>query len=120
MFEYAHFVPGRLRLKSSGPRDHRDAIEAQAFAAEIPSVRTVAANPATGSLTIIFDQQQLSIGNLWELLRGAQYVSGRCPEFPDGRSQSGFGIDRFGRAVIDALVEALVRHSAYALVKGLF
>lgn len=39
MLEYIHFVPGRLRLKISRLRNYRSAAEAEAFVAEIPSVK---------------------------------------------------------------------------------
>jgi hypothetical protein len=121
MLEYVHFVPGRLRLKHSRLRDYREAAEARVFAAKIRSVRTAAVNPATGSLTITFDQHQLSIEELWDFLTAGQYVSGRCPVFAaiDSPSRSGLEANRFGRAVVDAVVEALVRHSASALVRKL-
>ena len=121
MLEYVHFVPGRLRLKHSRLRDYHDAAEARAFAAEIRAVTTAAVNPATGSLTIIFDEQRLSIEELWDVLRAEEYVSGPCPEFAATGTSSGFGLeaDRFGRAVLDAVVEAVVRYSATALVRRL-
>jgi hypothetical protein len=121
MLEYVHFVPGRLRLKHSRLRDYRDAAEARIFVAELRAVTTAVANPATGSLTIIFDEKQLPIEELWDALRARAYVSGPCPEFGANGTPSVFGLepDRFGRAVLDAVVEALVRYSASALMRSL-
>jgi hypothetical protein len=121
MLEYVHFVPGRLRLKNSRLRDYRNAAKARAFAAEIRAVTTAVANPAAGSLTIIFDEQQLSIEELWDVLRAGEYVSGPRPEFGLSGTPSVLGLegDRFGRVVLDAVVETLVRYSASALVRNL-
>jgi hypothetical protein len=115
MLEYVHFVPGRLRLKSTTLKNQRRAAEAEANVAAIPMVTGAAANPLTGSLTINFDRQQLSIGDLWEKLRMLGYVSENRPE-PTGYSPDA---DRFGRVLAAALIEAVVQHSAQALVRAL-
>ena len=74
MLEYVHFVPGRLRLKITALRQQRIAAEAAAKVAALPMVTSAVANPLTGSLTINFDRRQLSIGDLWEQLRGLGYI----------------------------------------------
>jgi cation transport ATPase len=115
MLEYVHFVPGRLRLKTTTLKNQRRAAEAEANVAAIPMVTAAVANPLTGSLTINFDRQQLSIADLWEQLRALGYVSENRPEpavdSPDA--------DRFGRVLAAALIEAVVQHSAQALVRAL-
>jgi copper chaperone CopZ len=121
MLEYAHFVPGRLRIKSSELRDRRRAAETATQLAAIPGVTSVAANPITGSITINFDKRELSILQLWEGLLAKEYVSGRCPE-PAGAgdwSEDGGNTKRLGQAVMAALFDAIVQHSAQALVRGL-
>lgn len=115
MLEYVHFVPGRLRLKITTLKNQRRAAEAEANVAAIPMVTTAVANPLTGSLTINFDRQQLSIGDLWETLRALGYVSENRPE----PSVDNPDVDRFGRAITTALIEAVVQHSAQALVRAL-
>ncbi len=115
MLEYAHFVPGRLRLKISTLKSQLRAAEAEANVAAIPMVTSAVANPLTGSLTINFDRRQLSIGDLWEKLRLLGYVSENRPE-PTVDSP---GVDRFGRVIADALIDAVVQHSARALVRAL-
>ena len=80
MLEYVHFVPGRLRLKTTTLKSQRRAAEAEANVAAIPMVTGAVANPLTGSLTINFDRQQLAIGDLWEKLRILGYVSENRPE----------------------------------------
>jgi Heavy metal associated domain 2 len=114
MLEYVHFVPGRLRLKISTLRNQRRAAEAEADVAAIRMVTAAVANPLTGSLTINFDRQQLSIGALWEKLRVLGYVSENHPE-PAVDSPD---VDRFGRVITAALIEAVVQRSAQALVRA--
>jgi len=119
MLEYVHFVPGRLRLKITTLRHQRRAAEAKADVAAIPTVTSAAANPLTGSLTIGFDRRQ-PIRDLWEKLQQLGYVSEDCPEpavlgcAPTDRPDA----DRFGRAVTAALIEAVVQHSAQAIVRA--
>ncbi len=115
MLEYVHFVPGRLRIKTTTLKSQRRAAEAETVVAAIPMVTSAVANPLTGSITINFDRQQLSIGDLWEKLRMLGYVSENRPEpivdTPD--------VDRFRRVLAAALIEAVVQHSAQALVRAL-
>jgi len=121
MLEYVHFVPGRLRLKITALRQQCRAVAAEAEVAAIPMVTSAVANPLTGSLTINFDRRQLSIDVLWAELRTLGYVSEHCPE-PGvaGRTFSGGPeAERFGRVVRAALIEAVVQHSAQALVRAL-
>jgi Heavy metal associated domain 2 len=121
MLEYVHFVPGRLRLKISELRHSGIAAEAAANVAAIPVVKSALVNPTTGSLTIIYDRQQASIGDLWERLRAQGYVSSLCPEpVAIGSSTTAvLGAGRVGQAIVSALLEAAVQHSAQALVRAL-
>jgi len=121
MLEYVHFVPGRLRLKITALRQQRIAAEAAAKVAALPMVTSAVANPLTGSLTINFDRRQLSIGDLWEQLRGLGYISEDSPEPGSVRFTpfDGLQAGRFGRVVTAALIEAVVQHSAKALVRAL-
>jgi Heavy metal associated domain 2 len=121
MLEYLHFVPGRLRLKISELKDQRRAAEAEAYAAAIPVVKSVVANPVTGSLTINFEKDEFAIYDLWNRLCEQGYASGPCPKEPirgSGPTDNLVG-KRFGRAVVSAVVEAIVQHSAQALVRAL-
>jgi heavy-metal-associated domain-containing protein len=121
MLEYMHFVPGRLRLKITELRDQWRAAEAEAYAADIPGVKNVVVNPTTGSLTIHFEKGELAIDDFWNRLCAQGYASGPCPRAPLRRSISTdkLGGERLGRAVVTAVVEAVLQHSAQALVRAL-
>ena len=121
MLEYVHLVPGRLRLKNPALRHQRRAAEAEVYIGAIPEVSSAVANPAIGSVTIHFDNQRLSICDLWERLRALGYASGQCPTPFTAASPSTIdpGGCRFGHTVMTALVEAVVRKSAAVLVRTL-
>jgi copper chaperone CopZ len=120
MLEYMHFVPGRFRLKLSELRNQFSASEAEAYIAAIPGVTGVAVNPATGSLTINF-RKELSIDDLRQSLRSKGYCSNRFAE-PGAVGQEcndSAGAESIRRAVTAVLLDAVVRHSAQALVRAL-
>ena len=121
MLEYVHFVPGRLRLKNTTLRNRRRAAEAEVDIGAIPEVLSAVANPATGSITISFDEQRLSIRRLWERLGARGYVSGNCPApfTVASASKINSGGTRFGETVMAALLEAVIRQSAEVLVRAL-
>jgi Heavy metal associated domain 2 len=121
MLEYVHFVPGRLRLRLSELRHSGSAAEAEANVAAIPVVKSALANPATGSLTILYDRQQASIGDLWESLRAQGYVSRLRFGLSATGSRAIADLDagRVGRAIVSALLEAAVQQSAKILVRAL-
>ena len=121
MLEYVHFVPGRLRLKISGLRNRQRAEQAQAYVATIPVVKSVVANPTTGSLTISFEKNESATRDLWSRLCALGYALGPCPEpvtigsvFIDN-----FGGNGLGRAVLAAVLEAVIQQSAPALARAL-
>src|SRR5437764_11551706 len=108
MLEYVHLVPGRLRLKNPVLRHQRRAAEAEAYIGAIPEVSNAVANPAIGSITIHFDNQRLSICDLWERLSALGYASGQCPALFTAESTSALDPDgyRFGHTLMTALLEA--------------
>lgn len=121
MLEYFHFVPGRLRLKISELKHRPRAAEAEVYCSAIPGVKNAAANHVIGSLTINFDRDQLAIADLWERLGARGYAVGPCPRPPTIGSGSVDhpGAVRIVRTVMTAFVEAIVQHSAQAVVRAL-
>jgi copper chaperone CopZ len=121
MLAYTHFVPGRLRVKIPELRNPRRAAETEAEIAALPAVTKVVANPITGSVTINYDRRQLPISELWESLSARGYVSGRCPEAAGARDRAApaESTQRLSLTIMTALFDALVQHSAQALVREL-
>ena len=95
--------------------------EAEAYAAAIPVVKSVMANPITGSLTINFEKRELAIGELWARLCARGYAAGPCPTAPATRSvvTHGSGGDWLVRVLFTAIIEAIVQRSAQTLVRAL-
>lgn len=120
MLEYVHFVPGRLRLKLSELRNEFSASKAETYIKAIPGVTGAAANPATGSLTISFSKER-SLDELWECLQEKGYVSGLidAPAAIAHSRMDNVGPERFGRVLSAALLDAVVWHSAQALLRAL-
>ena len=57
----AHALPGRVRLKIPGVKDNPElARQAQEKLGRVPGVQRVEANPATGSLLILYDSALLA------------------------------------------------------------
>ena len=121
MLEYAHYEPGRLRLKISELRHRRRAAEAASYLSALPMVTDAAANSITGSLTINFDERQVSLRELWEKLQTRGYVFCRCPDPTAIGPLSAYysGAYSNGGTLVAALFEAIAQHSAQALVRAL-
>ena len=121
MLEYAHLLPGRLRLKNSQLKHRSKATGAEVYVSAIPGVSSAVANYATGSLTINFDTDRLAISELWARLAMRGYVVGPCPKpaMTGAVIVDHFGAVRIGRAVMTAFIEAIAQHSAQAIVRAL-
>ena len=121
MLEYVHFVSGRLRLKNSDLKDHQRAAEAEGYAAAIPVVKNVVANPITGSLTINFEKHEFAIDDLWARLCARGYATGPCSTAPETRlavTHDSAG-DWLVRALFAVITEAIIQRSAQPLVRAL-
>jgi cation transport ATPase len=120
MLEYVHFILGRLRLKITNLRHKSRAADAEAKVGAIRGVTAARANPLTGSLTINFDRSRLSIGELWKELQELGYVPETCPQPENTGCVSASDPDRhrFGRLIPDALIEAVIQHSAQTLIRA--
>jgi hypothetical protein len=91
MIEFAHLVPGRLRIRVPRIRhDEGATAQIRASVLSIAFVKTADVNPTTGSLVITYDPVRLSFTALWDEL---QCRLGRAQ--PTAASQS---LDRGGEA----------------------
>jgi hypothetical protein len=115
---HVHHVPGRLRLRLRHLQGRRGACnDASASAAAIEGVIEACANPATGSLTIHYDQGRLTAACLWRSLCDRYIVWGLSPITegalvtraelqPPGDPRPGHRLlETVGAMVIDKLVE---------------
>lgn len=84
MSDYVHHVPGRLRVRAAAVKGSEDKASAvRALLESTSGVRSVAANPLTGSVTIHYDQQATSHSALVNLLNERGYFVGRGPSGSD-------------------------------------
>ena len=71
MVDFAHHVPGRLRIQASRlKRNAADIAILRADLLNIDGVTSVSANEAIGSLTIIYDSRSLEPIAIWKGTRG--------------------------------------------------
>ena len=70
---------------------------------------------------IHFEKGEFAIDDLWNRLCAQGYAMGPSPRAPlrTSISADNLGGDRLGRAMVSAVVEAVVQHSAQALVRAL-
>jgi hypothetical protein len=121
MIEFAHSVPGRLRVRVPSIRhDPRAAAKARAAVLRIRGVRHATHNQSTGSLVISYDPAELSSATLWRELQ-ARLALVAVPSAPiDDRSAGAPGWTQTAmKTAIDTLVGALVERSALALVRAI-
>jgi hypothetical protein len=121
MIEFAHSVPGRLRIRVPSIRhDECAAAEARAAVLLIRGVRDATLNRTTGSLVISYDPAKLSTASLWRELH-ARLALVAVPSMPtDDRSAGAPGWSQAAmKTAIDTLVGALVERSALALVRAI-
>src|SRR5687768_6623714 len=104
MVDFAHHVPGRLRVRI--PRLKRDTAAALALRAEllrVDGVTSVAVRMETGSIVIHYDDRRLDPAMLWDTLEDLGY----CTE-EKARTVAA------GSAVADKLAAAAADHLARA------
>jgi hypothetical protein len=81
--EIVHALPGRVRLKIAGLKgDPALAGEAQTKLGGVPGIKETEANPITGSLLILYDQNQLM--SLESLARLSEILTQLLPDLNPG------------------------------------
>jgi hypothetical protein len=117
MIEFAHSVPGRLRIRV---RHIADAEQIRALVLHVPSVTAATLNQLTGSLVITYDPTQLSQVALWS------EVQRRCASHdqsmvPSGRTEpaaANGALERVADAAFDAFLRYVLERSAAALLRA--
>ena len=67
--EIESFFPGRIRISSALFRTRENLARAKSIVGSRPGVRSVSANPRTGSLTILYDAGVVTMDMLVEAKR---------------------------------------------------
>jgi hypothetical protein len=119
---YVHHVPGRLRVRAAAVKGSEEkAAAVRVLLQSTTGVRSAAANPLTGSVTIHYDQQITDHLKLMELLDQRGYFVGRPVAAPamnvslsrSPKSQVGSMV---ATTVATFLVEKALEHAILALL----
>jgi hypothetical protein len=125
MVNFAHHVPGRLRVRIS--RLKRDMAAAQALRTEllqVEGVSSVSARTATGSIVIHYDDRRLDPGVLWDVLEDRGYrkeekVRTGAAGSPVAGKLASAAVDHLARAAFDFALERAIGAPAATLVRAL-
>src|SRR5690349_17332574 len=122
MVDFAHHVPGRLRIQTSRLKRNAAAIAIlRADLLNIDGVTSVSANPATGSITIFYDSHGLDNVVIWKTIQHLGYLDrntayDRPAASPVTEELISAAADQFTKAAIDFALERLVGRSAATLI----
>lgn len=126
---YVHHVPGRLRVRAAAVKGSEEkAAAVRALLEPVSGVRSVAANPLTGSVTIHYDQQVTNHLRLMDLLDERGYFLG-CPvAAPVAAPVMNVSVSRSPKSQLGSMVattvatfvvEKVVEHAILALLATL-
>lgn len=111
---FVHHLPGRLRLRSAALKDNtRAGEEAKGRLVDIAGIRSVMANPKTGSLLLEYDPAVIVPGRIAELLASRGFVFSTVAE------ESGAAPRLFAQlagAIKGWACDALAEHLAFAII----
>lgn len=121
---YVHHVPGRLRVRAVAVKGSEEKASAvRALLQSTSGVRSVAANPVTGSVTIHYDQHATSHSALVNLLSERGYFVGRGPNNSDtfrpavqSSSQEPQIASKLAKVVAGLLIEEAVKALVVSLL----
>jgi hypothetical protein len=123
MIEFAHWVPGRLRIRvPSVKHDAKAAAAARCAVLSITAVASVSINAATASLVVIYDPEQLPLAALWDELQrrlGPAIPSSAPARVDPMPAGTGAGwLAPVMQVALEAVVGRIVERSALALVRA--
>jgi hypothetical protein len=108
-----HHLPGRLRLRSAALKGNARAGEnARELLAEIAGLRSVTANPQTGSLLLDYDPAVIAPDRIAELLASRGFVL--SPTTEEAATPRLLG--QLARAVKGWALDALAEHLVFAII----
>lgn len=125
MVDFAHHVPGRLRIQASRlKRNAADIAILRADLLNIDGVTSVSANEAIGSLTIIYDSRSLEPIAIWKAIQRRGYLDRKAARdkpagLPVTEKLISAAADHFTKAAIDFALERLVGRPAATLIGAL-
>jgi len=116
MSQYIHHVPGRIRVRSRAFRCRSEKARiAERRLSTLTGVREVRVNPHAGSITVHYDPAQLRQSDLLAALTASGCL-GATTSHDEIAGKAG---ELFGKALIGAVVQKAVEHSARRLVGAL-
>lgn len=125
MVDFAHHVPGRLRIQASHLKRNAAAIAVlRADLLNIDGVTSVSANQATGSITIFYDSRGLDPIVIWKTIQRLGYLDRNAAydkpaASPVTEKLISAAADQFTKAAIDFALERLVGRPAATLIGAL-
>ena len=110
---YIHHVPGRLRVRTQSFRCQPGKVEKAARRlSELEGIGEVAINARAGSITVHYDPDQRTQGELLALLQDLGCIGG----WQLAGAQSGQVAGLFGKALLGALAQTVAQRSVQTLV----
>lgn len=114
MGQYIHQTPGRIRLRSKALRcrSEKRARAAELVLSDMDGVQSIRVNPRAGSITIHYDIDRVRQSDLLAALEEV----GCMAETSRGSDGASKVVDRFGKAIVGAVVSQAVERSARTLL----
>jgi hypothetical protein len=121
MSHYVHHVPGRMRIRTPILKHNKKRAQAiQALVTAQTGVKTAEVNTITGSVVIHYDPMCTTSTVLFDLLKREGCTGAADHSLATGIVSRGNALSSgVSKAVIGAVVENLLKHSATALVAAL-
>jgi copper chaperone CopZ len=118
-YEFAHHVPGRLRVRCPRiKRDEREAARVTAVLSELDGVTRVEASVVTGSIVVVYDTDTVPGERILSLMDCGGAPAPRQSQGLDDLVQSAASrsAGRVAKAVIGYAIEQMLQRSATMLI----
>jgi copper chaperone CopZ len=112
-----HHVGGRVRLKSTGLKHDRAAMEAACSQlAALAGVTSISSNPLIGSIVVNYDEAIASPDSMAEALRGVGVVGAEPTRSGVSGAEPASSSERLASTIMPRVFEFLVQRLAFALI----